>query len=157
MSFKDFNALQSDRPGYYKPKEGENRIRIVTEAAAFTDAFNNARFVMFIIDRSDGLVKPFTFGSQIAQGIGALAVSSEYGFDKLPPYDMLINRTGSSLDTKYTVAGARSNSELTQDEVMQIAKLPEIKKLAAKLNEKAGTRVQEGSEDVPPPTDGDIA
>ena len=142
IKYKQFVSEAGSKAGFVKLKEGENRLRFVGNAFPFESDWG-ARFVSYVIDRSDGQLKPFTFGPQIAGQIGALANSTEYGFEELPPYDIIIIRVGSGKETEYTVNGARANSTLTEDEKAAIEKLSDIKKIADSLTKK--TRAKQSS------------
>jgi len=43
---------------YFKPQEGNNIIRVLTEGIYNVNKFGNSRFVMFVIDRKDKLKSP---------------------------------------------------------------------------------------------------
>ena len=136
--FKDFKSVLASKGiggGFLELEPGENRIRIVSDFVDYVDVFtdkktgevkNLNKFMCWAINRKSGAVQPFTFGPMIFEGIGNLAVSSEYGFDGLPPYDMIISKTGSGLDTEYAVVAARNNTELTPEEVIAVEKAGDI-------------------------------
>lgn len=140
MKWHEFEKVAGSKEGFLALKEGENRLRLVTEAEYFVSVFQGkpkTRFVAYVIDRADGKLKPFTFGPQIFEAVGKLAVSSEYGFTDVPPYDIIISRTGVGIDTEYTVTAARNDTALTPEEQAAILKLPPVLELARRLQEKA--------------------
>ncbi|MEK9207422.1 MAG: hypothetical protein AAB922_03005 [Patescibacteria group bacterium] len=135
MQYKSFKPQSN----FYKLSEGENKLRLVGEAEMFISEYQGkptTRFAAYVIDRVDGQVKPFTFGSQIMGQIASLANGSEYGFDDLPPYDLIVHKTGSGMATEYKVTPARKDTALTQEEEKAVAELKPITELAQKLSNK---------------------
>ena len=132
--------------------DGENKVRLVSEFEQFISVFKDqppkTRFVAYVIDRVDGKVKPFTFGAQIAGGIQALATSSEYAFGNLPPYDIIITKSGSGMDTEYKVNAARKDTPLTEEEKEMVAKENPIAELARKLDKSVSAPIDVDSEDI---------
>lgn len=130
---------------YLKLKHGENKIRIVSEAEVFGKHFKNKKstvclgkeecdlcqegdkpkpsWLMWVIDRTDGNLKMLEAGYQIISQIQKMAQSSEYGFEDLPNYDIIIQKEGEALETEYTVTPARKDTELTIEERKNISEL----------------------------------
>ena|SRR3990167_9705367 len=136
MKYQDYKPTSK----FLTLEQGENKIRLLTEAEQFTNVYNNietTRFVAYAIDRKDGQIKPFTFGASIIGQIMQLARGTEYGFTTdTPPYDLIINRKGTEKATEYTVAPARKDTPLTKAETDALAELKPIAELAAKLDKK---------------------
>ena len=131
---------------YMKFEEGENKVRLVSDCQDFGNHFDTqlkrsfictgketcaycqkgekskARFYVWVIDRRDNVVKLAEFGYMIFEEIKKLAASDDYGFDKVPAYDIDINRKGKGLDTKYSVLAARKDSPLANIEEAGIEK-----------------------------------
>jgi len=126
---------------------GENRLRLVSEPVERGSHFDQAakkgytcighdegcrfcaagekpsvRFLYWVIDRKDGGVKLLEVGWSVVGAVKNLHDSEEYAFDDVPPYDVIIKKTGSGLDTEYSVMAARMNTELTLAERDEIAK-----------------------------------
>lgn len=124
-------------------KQGENRIRVVSEFEHFQAEFQGKlkdRFMGWVIDRTDGQIKPLTIGSQIFSAIGELSLSSEYGFDVLPPYDLVVKRNGEGIDTEYTVIPARQNTVLTDEEQTRVKELKPIENIIESMQKKNPTK-----------------
>lgn len=144
MSFKEL-SLGGSNEQFYRLKDGENRLRIISMPVPVWTSFNRAegtakkyvtpegaakdpeakkRFAMWVFDRDDkGAVKLAEFGVSIMKGIKTLANASDTAFDGLPPYDITILRSGSGMETEYTVMAARQNTELTAEEKATIIDL----------------------------------
>ena len=134
MSFS--NALNKAKKegmiksSFFKIKEGDNRIRIVSDVVPFLKEFQgefNARFAVYVIDRTDGQVKRFDAPKSIADQIGALEENPDYSYEGLMPYDITLNAKGAGTkEVKYSVIAARNNTELTKEEKDEIAKMKPI-------------------------------
>jgi len=125
---------------------GDNKIRIVSEFMDYAEHYDNekkrsficlgkencpycqagdkprVRYLGWVIDRKDSKIKLLRIGHSIFKQIGVLAKDEEYGFEDLPEYDMTIKKTGTGLDTEYSVVPARNNSPLTETEKTEIEK-----------------------------------
>lgn len=125
MTFKDMNF--NGPSDFMKLVEGENPIRIVGEPKMVEGKFGS-RPAMWVIDRKTGDMKILQFAKTIGEQIQQLQVSNDYGFEKLPDYDITIVRTGmGQFDTSYNVRAARQNTELTEDEKALVKKTMEEK------------------------------
>jgi len=165
MKFTDIESIKnkygiSEGGDWMNLKEGENRIRIVSEFVDYgihrdPELKKNVvcigkeqcyyckqgdkvrvQFLGKVIDRSDGRVKYLRIGYRIFQQISELAKSKEYGFDIIPPYDIVILKKGSGLNTTYTVFPARENTPLTDEEVKKAEALPSPSEIIEKMKEK---------------------
>ena len=149
MKFKEYDKVdeQYDTGGnWMRLKEGDNKIRIVSEFEPYGSHYvraeqksyicvgkeNHCRFcerglmprvqyIGYVIDRADGRVKLLQIGHQIFSQIGQYAKNPDYAFDVLPDYDITINKSGSGLNTTYTVIPARKNTPLTDEEKKMVA------------------------------------
>ena len=127
--FNEYQNYVSSSSGFMALKQGENKVRVISEFETFQSEYNGKlkdRFMGYVIDRADGEIKPLTIGSSIFKALGELSVSSEYGFADLPPYDVLIKKTGEGLDTEYSIMAARQNTEITEAERILIKDLKPI-------------------------------
>lgn len=160
-------------------KEGENKIRVISEFEVFGNHFNqatkrgiicigkdkgcegcasgiklNVRALGWVIDRADGKVKLFRMPYSIFKAIGELQMTTEYQFDILPEYDMTIKKAGEGLETKYTVIPSRANKEITGEEFEQINKVVKpVSEIIEKMKVKEGRGVpviEESGEETPP-------
>jgi len=73
------------------------------------------RYVIHVLDRSDGQVKLLEKGNGLFKEIKKYALNPEYGDPR--QYDITITRKGSGLNTEYTVTPARQNTPLTPEEL----------------------------------------
>lgn len=149
--FNEYKDYVKSSGGFMTLKQGENKVRVVSEFEQFEDEFQGkpkTRFMGYVIDRVDGQIKPLTTGPQIFSQLGELSVSSEYGFDGIPPYDVIIKKSGEGMDTEYTVMAARKNTELAEAEQLLVKDLkPIIEIVESMLNKKqkkAETKVVDG-------------
>lgn len=166
MKLKDAN-IETNKNGFLKLKEGENKIRLVSEFGERTTHYKKGEclkdncpfckeerdlpkkektrrvsYMCHVIDRSDNEFKIAEFGPMIMEQLVSLASNSQYGFDVIPPYDITINRKGQGLATEYTVIADRGDTALTESEKEIISKLelPSviIEKMVKKTIEKVG-------------------
>jgi hypothetical protein len=127
FSFSE-EAKKAEGGSYFKIKEGNNNIRIVTEFLLYESSYQGRptkKFVGFIIDRADGGVKPAFLAKTIIDQIADLQMTEDYGFDGVPmPYDVNIKATGAGTkEVQYTVIAARANVPLSEVEQKAIADL----------------------------------
>ena len=142
-NFNDYKSYVKSSGDFLTLKQGENKIRVVSEFEPFESEFQGkmkTRFMGYVIDRVDGTIKPLTIGSQIFGQLGELSLSSEYGFNGLPPYDVIIKKSGEGIDTEYTVLAARQNTELTEAEQLLIEDLKPISDIVNRMQEKNPTK-----------------
>lgn len=138
-SFNDYKSYVKSSGDFMTLKQGENKVRIVSEFEQFESEYQGkmkTRFMGYVIDRTDGQIKPLTTGPQIFEQIGELSLSSEYGFSGIPPYDVIIKKSGEGLDTEYTVLAARQNTELTEAEKLLIKDLKPITDIVERMQAK---------------------
>jgi hypothetical protein len=134
-----------DSSVYFKPSDGENRIRVVTEPiqlwkvapktgwvkgsvrtylseASVKQASDEKvvmRFICYIFNRSLGnKLQIAEFGPQVMEKFINYAVSSEYGFESVPDSDMILVKSGAGMETSYDLQIARKPSELLAGEVL---------------------------------------
>src|SRR3990167_6395939 len=118
MGFKDL-VVSSGGGNYLKTPPCATKVRIVSGAVKFWKDFDGKkqylteeaakinpnvkiRYSMWVIDREDGVLKVWECSAPIVRDIVALANNPEYAFEDLPPYDIIINRVGTTQnDTRY--------------------------------------------------------
>ena len=146
-SFKTLET-ESNNSQYYKLKDGDNRLRFVSDAYPLFAAFEDGkarkymtveaaskddkarrRWMMWVIDRDDkNAIKLAEFGPQIMNQVKTLALDADFGFDELPTYDFKIKKVGSGMESEYTVM-ALPKSDLTDKEKEEIALLESPKEI----------------------------
>jgi len=122
--FSDYEQVAKDNNigadnNYWRPMPGENRVRILSEFEAhgkhFIQEDNKSyecigvdngcvycmaglkpkpEFLMWVLDRKDGVVKLGQVGYSVVKAIGQLSRSEDWGFDELPEYDLVVTREG---------------------------------------------------------------
>jgi len=152
--------------GFYKYKDGDNRIRLMSECLPHTSEYQGTRsfkWLCYILDRRDGKVKPHFMPHKIYKAIEALQTSEDYAFVEVPmPYDLTIHAKGAGTkEVEYTLMPARKETPVTEDEERDLYKQKPLEELQAALKEKqAKGKSQPASpavshEDDPHPADVD--
>lgn len=143
--WNDDRLIPPSSGSYMKLKQGENKIRIVSEAEVYGKHYINKKgivclgkeecphcmdgdkpkpaWLFWVIDRTDGAIKLLEVGYSVVAKIKTLAQSEDYHFETMPDFDLTITKTGESLETEYDVIPARKNSPLTDEEKEQIDEL----------------------------------
>lgn len=133
---------------FFKPVDGENKIRIVSEPILTWKSFDEvsgtstvyltkdhaslddqakARSQMYILNRDAGSkLQIAEFGKTIMEQFFELQEGSETKFDSLPSYDMILRKTGNKLTTKYTLLPSRQNTDLKPEELKAISEAEPI-------------------------------
>jgi len=164
-NFQDYEKISKEEGigksggDWMKLKDGENKVRFVTESQAYGKHYVQAekknyvcigekcilcsqgvkkqtRFISWVIDREDGQIKLLEIGWQIFKQMGELSKSSEYGFKDLPPFDIIIKKKGEGLDTEYFIQPARKETKLTDEEKKEVKKLTSPELIVKKMLEK---------------------
>ena len=141
MSFKNQEEIEKKYNvggGWLTLKEGENKIRIVSDCFDYGNHFLDGKsticvgkencafckkglkpsvqFLSWAIDRTDGHLELFRFGYTIYKQIVAYKNNEEYSFESIPDYDFTVNRVGTGKQSEYTVVPARKNTKLSEAE-----------------------------------------
>ena len=168
--------------GWFKPEQGDNRVRIVSDfidygnhfdsvakksvictgsktcpiclaaikAGTYQDNKPKVQFLGYVIDRKDNKIKLYRMSWSVYNALNELSINADYAFDGIPPYDITINRKGTTKnDTEYKVIAARQNTPLTEDEMSKIADLKPIQSVLEDMIIKQGGDV-EVDNDLPP-------
>jgi hypothetical protein len=153
-----------DKGQYLKLKDGANRLRLVSACLPHDSIYNGRKtfkWLCQVIDRKDGILKPYFMPNTIYKMIMDLQMDPEYAFKEVPmPYDLTINATGAgSKEVKYSVFPARENTPLTTEEQNAITEAPTVTELQAKVREgEAKTPAQPAGEvDPAAPTPEELA
>lgn len=160
---EDVAAAGKDGNPFFACEDGDNAVRIVSEpfkrVTHYVEAEKRSyrctakdmgmcghcseenkpkkKYVCYIIDRADGIIKIAEFGMSIMGALDKFRVTKDYEFETVPAYDIIITKTGKGRDnTKYTVVAARSNTALTPDELKAIEELRPIADVIAAIENK---------------------
>lgn len=148
MSKTDLSALSKEAEkeglvgsGVFKVQEGANRIRIVAGPLKHAETYRGeARFkwLVYIIDRSDGQIKPYFMPHSIFKMIRDLQRNDDYAFEDIPmPFDVTINAKGAGTrEVEYSLVPARKSTPLTADELNALDQKQPIEEFQQKLREK---------------------
>ncbi|HZS04317.1 MAG TPA: hypothetical protein VFD58_05730 [Blastocatellia bacterium] len=128
---------------YLKLKNGNNTFRLLSECIPYESTYNgkkNFKWVCWVLDRADKVVKPFFMPHSIYKTIEDYQFNPEYAFEEVPmPYDITIHaKNAGTIDAEYTVTPARQNTLLTAEELAEFEKRIDITEFVQKLREKAG-------------------
>lgn len=130
--------------GFFSIKDGESKkVRLISEAIPFQspnkfsdDGGLRTQFLVYLIDRQDGVIKPYSMPVSVMNQIVDLQLSEDYGFEDEIPYDVTIIRKKEGAKTSYSVQAARQNTLLTAEEKEEIKKLKPLKQIIEKMEAK---------------------
>lgn len=136
---------------YFKVQEGSNKIRVLSPFVGYESEFKgnkNFKFVCWVLDRKDNVIKPYFMPVSIANMIGDLQLSDEYSFSEVPmPYDITIKATNAGTkEVTYTVIPSPTRIDITSEEHAEFSKKMSIDEFVEKLKEKAGGNAPQLSE-----------
>jgi hypothetical protein len=139
---------------YFKPANGNNIMRVLTEGVYNVNKFGNSRFVMFVIDRKDGKVKPYFAPYTVYKAIASLEEDPFYKFAGMPmPYDINLKvENAGTKDVEYNVQASPNKSEITAEELAMAKDKGSIQDYVAGLD-KVEAKSQTTTEDAPLPTE----
>ena len=153
MKIKDIATELNSDSAYLKLQDGTNKVRMVSELLPVWKAFDQEsktakvyltkegaktnkdarkRFACYVINRANQQVQIAEFGPKIVEQITNLSCMDSYVFEDLPPYDFIIQKTGSGMETSYLVTGARENTVLSEIEMAAVMSKEELWKVLAK-------------------------
>ena len=169
MKFKEHEQTKKEYKiggDIWKPKNGDNRVRLLsgyevygfhwigdkqTGTGGICIGKDNgckfcgkgdkpkAKFLIWILDRTDSEVKVAQVGYTVVQQIGEYQENPEWAFEETPGYDINIKRTGQSIETKYTVQPSPNKVALTEEEqALVIDTIKPLKGIISRMKEKAG-------------------
>lgn len=152
MSFAD-EIKQAEKDGvvgsgFFKPQEGQNRLRVVAGPLRQVEEYEGkerVKWLVLVIDRADGIVKPYAMPHSIAKMIRDLQQSEDYRFEKTPmPYDVTLTAKGAGTrDVEYGLMPARQNTEITIEELARIAE-KDLVDIQRRMNERRKVADQPG-------------
>lgn len=129
--------------GFFKFKEGDNRMRLMSECLPHTSVFQDGKksfkWLCYILDRVDGEVKPFFMPHKIYKAIEALQLNPDYVFYEVPmPYDITVNaKKAGTMDVEYALIPARKETPLTEEEQDKLDHAKPLSELKQAIDEKA--------------------
>ena len=134
--------------GYFKVKEGGNKIRIMSDLIGHQSSFKgtpNFKFVCWVYDYRDFKIKLFFMPMTIARALDSFQKSDDYAFEEMPmPYDVTINATGAGTkEVKYQLVAARANTVVPIEASEQLAKKEPIESVIVKLKENEARKPQD--------------
>ena len=158
---------------YWRPQPGANKVRILSEFEAhgkhFIQADNKSyeciglekgcvhcingekvkpEFLMWVLDRTDGVVKLGQVGYSVVKAIGQLSRSEDWGFIDLPEYDLIVNRDGEKMQTRYTVTPTPNKTPLTaEEEVLVKENVKDLKEIIEGYKKKVMDEMPNKEED----------
>lgn len=113
---------------YFTVAEGNNIIRVLSEGVYHESEYKDKKtgevkitkkFVMFIIDRRGGKVKPYFAPYTVYKQIASLEEDPFYKFAGMPmPYDVNVKvENAGTLNVEYSVQASPNKTDLTPDEI----------------------------------------
>ena len=157
------------KQGFYDFEQGDNKVRIVSEAeVVFKHWINNKgvvcpeddscthcgeghkpkkQYACYLIDRRDGQLKVGMLPASVGNQLKAFSQEPDYAFEGIPPYDVNIKKTGEKLETEYSVIPARGNSELTSAEVIAVGLVKPIEEVVEAMKRKQSQQVNAAASD----------
>lgn len=132
---------------YLKLKSGDNRLRILTAPLAHAGEYNgkpNFKWMFYVLDRTDGQVKPMFMSPVIFDMLVDLQQDPDYEFDEAPmPYDVNIKATNAgTISARYSVVPSPKRAPLTDQETAHLEGAMPLHELQEKILEKAKSRQQ---------------
>jgi hypothetical protein len=142
-SFNDTMELAKKEYGlgkseYFRPKDGDNRIRVLSAAIPYQSEFKNklrVQFVCWVIDRADSKIKLYFMPVSILDAIAAFQRDQDYAFEEVPmPYDINIKTEGAGdIKVKYNVVPSPKQTPLTEEEKAAFTEIKDIEEVVQNL------------------------
>ena len=141
---------------YLTIKEGSNIIRVLSEGVYHESTYTDKKtgkvsmtktFVMFVIDRKDGKVKPYFAPYTVYKAIASLEEDPFYAFQGMPmPYDVNVKvANAGTLNAEYNVQASPNKSEITPDELVAAKEKGTIADYIKGLDKQDGQQADAGS------------
>lgn len=132
---------------YLKLQEGANKLRLLSDCIGHESEYQGRktfRFVCWVLDRKDNVVKPYFMPQTIMRAIEALQLDPDYAFDSVPmPYDIKINaKNAGTKEVDYQVIASPTRTPLTEHEEKAFLERMPIEEFVQKLKDKAGEQEQ---------------
>lgn len=147
---KEKEAFPSSGGGWFKMKEGDNKMRVLVDPEVFFEDFKRGicytecgfegtpKYLTFILDHADGKLKLAKLPMKVMDQIISYMTNEDYAFQKFPsPYDITINAINAGTkEVKYTVIPARNNSAIEPNILEELSKKGAIVEIIEKLKKK---------------------
>lgn len=135
---------------YYKVQNGNNIVRVLTEGIYKEDNYQgrkSTKFVMFVIDRKDGKVKPYFAPYTVYKAIASLEEDPFYKFQGMPmPYDINVKaENAGTKEVNYNVQASPNKSEITPEELLAAKEKGSIADYIKGLDKQDGQQADAGS------------
>ena len=169
MDFKDFRK-EEKKLGlggeFFRPQQGESKVRILTAAEPIGSHFKGkggppgictlgddcgycrqnikktVKVWIYVLDREDETIKLGELPWSVFKQTGELGSNSEHGYKDLPPYDLLITRTGEGMGTKYSVMPTKNPLSVDYDALEFESNLTDLKIEFEQANEISIRRIK---------------
>lgn len=121
----------------FKLQDGDNKVRVLTAPIAHPGSYNgkpNFKWLLYVLDRRDGQVKPMFMSPVIYDGIADLQKDPDYEFSEVPmPFDINIKTTDAGkITARYSVIPSPRRTGLSPEEMDLLntaTPLPELQRL----------------------------
>lgn len=189
--FEDTFAKQTEEHGigggggndFWKPQEGENKIRIVATPELVVSRFKYGvcyegaeyckkenlgpkdnlthKWLTWIIDRKTGQFKLYSLPFTVTKAITALKTNEEYVFEDFPmPYDVTLTvKNAGTKEAEYSIMPSRKETPLTESELAVYGTLTPVSDVISAMKEKARkthSGAPQSESTVPTQTEDDI-
>lgn len=134
---------------YFKPKNGNNVIRVLTEGVFHESEYQGkktVKFVMFIIDRTDGKVKPYFAPYTVYKQIAQLETDPFFAFQGMPmPYDVNVKvENAGTKEVEYNVQASPNKTAITPAEIEAAQNAGTVQDYLSKLADKSNNSEPDG-------------
>lgn len=145
---------------YLRIEDGPNKLRLLSVPVPHESVYKGTKtfkFVAWVIDRVDGVIKPYFMPITVLRAIEALQNDPDYAFDELPmPYDITINaKNARTKDVEYTVVAARQNTPLTAEEQKALSDKIGIEEFVEKLKDRDNNQQAPAPKEAAQPSEED--
>jgi hypothetical protein len=175
MRYTDYKAeakkMGITKGDFFNLMPGENRVRILSQPEAYAshyiqsekkfgictmgaDCFfcqkgisKSHKVMVYIVDRVDEEVKRADLPWSVFKSVAELSQSADYKFEDLPPYDIIITKTGEGMETRYSVVPGRNEEPITEMQKNNLSLMPDLSEVLLKRMSKNPSKSEE--EDVP--------
>jgi len=97
------------------------------------------KFSCYVFNYKTNKIEIADFGWSVAGEISKLAKSSQYQYEGIPPFDIIITKTGSGMSTKYSVTPGRNEDPMNSAVIAELNEKQSIKEfIDAKIAKQAG-------------------
>lgn len=144
---------------YFKVQNGNNIIRVISEGIYKEDNYQgrkSSKFVMFVIDRKDGKIKPYFAPYTVYKAIASLEEDPFFKFQGMPmPYDINVKaENAGTKEVNYNVQASPNKVEITPEELVAAHEKGSIADYVKGLDKQDGQHAEAGAfaDGTPVPT-----